>query len=215
MAATPKPPPFDPEGPESEWKERLPRPNSVARTLAAFANGVGGKLWVGIRDDGEVVGVGPSDEEIMEELLRINRELIVPQIDLKVKRRRYAGRVLVEARVKTSELRPVLAPGRDGSPTAFLRDDASTRKAPRAIQRVWARESPKRPLDPKARRVLTQLKGRARFDEAGPTLPELARLSRMGQRATRRAIVELEQAGLISDRGAGHYGLTPQGARRY
>ncbi len=214
MAATPDTPPFDPEGPESEWKERLPRPNSVARTLAAFANGVGGRLWVGIRDDGRVLGVGPSDGEIIAELQRINADLLVPSVELHVERRQYLDRTLIEARVSASEARPVLAPGRDGIPTAFLRDDASTRKASRAIQRVWARDSPKLSLNPKAKRVLAELKGRARFDQAGPTLPELAKLARLGRRAARRAIVELQQAGLIADRGSGHYGLTPLGARR-
>jgi len=51
-----RPRPFDDEGPECEWKERLPRPERLARTLAAFANGVGGSLWVGVTDAGEVVG---------------------------------------------------------------------------------------------------------------------------------------------------------------
>lgn len=214
MAAPTNPPPFEPEGPESEWKERLPRPNSVARTLAAFANGVGGRFWVGIRDDGQVVGVGPSDDEVIAELRRINADLIVPPVELQVERRRYLDRTLIEATVAPSVSRPVLAPGRDGVPTAFLRDDASTRRASRAIQKVWARESPKRTLDPKARRLLAELKGRARFDQAGPTLPELARLARLGQRAARRALVELQQAGLITDRGNGRYGLTPLGTRR-
>ena len=49
--------PFGPEGPECEWKERPPRPERLARTLAAFHNGAGGSLWVGVADDGSLVGV--------------------------------------------------------------------------------------------------------------------------------------------------------------
>ncbi len=207
-------PPFDPEGPESEWKEQLPRPHAVARTMSAFANGVGGRLWVGVRDDGHPVGVGPQEESVWTELRRIAGDVLVPPLEIDLVRRPYCGRVLVEARVEARADRPVLAPGRDGILTAFVRDGASTRRAPRALIKAWSRNSPRPSFDAKTRRLLTELKARAAFDVAGPTVPELARFARMGQRATRRSIVELERAGLVTDRGGGHYGLTPEGHRR-
>ena len=49
--------PFGPEGPECEWKLRPPRPERLARTLAAFHNGAGGSVWIGVADDGTRVGV--------------------------------------------------------------------------------------------------------------------------------------------------------------
>ena len=208
------PPPFELEGPETEWKERLPRPTAVARTLAAFANGVGGRLWVGIRDDGQLVGVGPHVDEVLGELVRIASDVLVPAVEVHLSRRKYRGLVLVEAYVAAREDRPILAPGRDGTLTAFVRDGSSTRRAPRALMRAWTRNTPRVELDPKARRVMGVLKSKGSFDVAGPTVAELARFARMGQRAARRVIVELEQAGLATDRGGGHYCLTPEGHRR-
>ena len=125
------PPPFEAEGPESEWKERLPRPERIARTMSAFANGVGGKIWVGVRDDGAVIGVADA-AETAGELRRIASDLVAPSPALRVKTVRFARVALVVAEVGASEVRPVLAPGRDGRLAPFVRDGSSTR--PRAAR---------------------------------------------------------------------------------
>lgn len=210
---TEPPPPFDREGPECEWKEMLPRSERVARTFAAFANGVGGRLWVGVRDDGRVIGAGRPDE-VERELARIAQELVVPPLEISVTRHEYAGRVLLVARVERAETRPVLAPGRDGSQQAFHRDGASTRIAPRALVKSWERASPARSLDAKARRVLREIAERSHHDGTGPDLAEVARFGRLGKRAARRIVVDLVQQGLVTERDGGRYGLTPEGHRR-
>ncbi len=208
-----EPPPFDVEGPESEWKERLPRAERIARTMSAFANGVGGKIWVGVRDDGAVVGVADA-VETTGELRRIARDLVAPSPRLQVRAVRLAGVTLVVAEVGASEVRPVLAPGRDGKLGPFVRDGSSTRPAPRAIQRVWSRGASRVTLDARGRRLLREIRLRAQDGTAGPDLKELARASRVGQRAARRALVQLQAAGLVTERTAGHFGLTPEGHSR-
>ena len=44
----------------SEYKESLP--SSFALDLVAFANSAGGKILLGVRDDGTVVGVRDSNK---------------------------------------------------------------------------------------------------------------------------------------------------------
>ncbi len=210
---TDPPPPFELEGPECEWKERLPRSERLARTFAAFANGAGGRLWVGVRDDGRAIGVGRPDE-VQQELERIASELVVPPLDVAIGRHEYAGRVLLVARVGRAGARPVLASGRDGSWQAFHRDGASTRIAPRALVKSWERASPARSLDAKARRVLREIAERSHHDGSGPNLVEVARFGRFGKRAARRLVVELVQQGLVTEREGGRFGLTPEGHRR-
>lgn len=207
------PPPFEAEGPESEWKERLPRPERIARTMSAFANGVGGKIWVGVRDDGAVVGVADA-AETTGELRRIASDLVAPSPALRVKTVRFARVALVVAEVGASEVRPVLAPGRDGRLAPFVRDGSSTRPAPRAIQRVWSRGASRVSLDARERRLLREIRLRAQDGTSGPDLKELARASRVGQRAARRALVQLQASGLVAERTAGHFGLTPEGHSR-
>lgn len=208
-------PPYDAEGPTSEWKERLPRSERIARTLSAFANGVGGSLWVGVRDDGVAVGVEATGE-VVAELRRIAASLVTPPARVEVSVVPFRERLLVHCRVAAVESadRPVLAPGRDGVATAYVRDGESTRRVDRATLRTWERGSARRSLDTRTRRVLRELAALLRGGHSGPTLGDLARAARMGQRAARRAVVELVGAGLVTDRGAGRYGLTPEGHER-
>ena len=207
------PPPFEREGPETEWKERLPRAERIARTMSAFANGVGGQIWVGVRDDGTPVGVADPAETIGE-LRRIARDLVTPPPRIEVQAHVLERCQLIVAEVHAADSKPVLAPGRDGVPTAFLRDGSSTRKAPRAVVRVWERNRPTRSLESRERRVLREIAARVGEGAPGPTLAEVAHAARTGQRAARRAIVQLQIAGLVTERTAGRYGLTPEGHAR-
>lgn len=51
------------EGPSIEFKHRVPRPARLAKEVVAFANTDGGRLFVGVNDDGTVVGVRDGEEE--------------------------------------------------------------------------------------------------------------------------------------------------------
>ncbi len=47
-----------------EFKETVN--DSAIKTVAAFANSDGGKIYIGVSDDGEVVGVGNVDDELLK-----------------------------------------------------------------------------------------------------------------------------------------------------
>lgn len=47
-----------------EFKETVN--DSTIKTVAAFANSDGGKIYIGVSDDGEVVGVGNVDDELLK-----------------------------------------------------------------------------------------------------------------------------------------------------
>ena len=51
------------EGEHVEFKETVN--DSAIKTVAAFANGGGGKIYVGVSDDGEVVGIDNVDAELL------------------------------------------------------------------------------------------------------------------------------------------------------
>jgi len=48
------------ENKQLEFKEQLPKNESIVKTIIAFSNTSGGKLIIGISDDREIVGI---DEE--------------------------------------------------------------------------------------------------------------------------------------------------------
>lgn len=51
------------EGLHLEFKRRIPRPERIVKELIAFANTEGGRLLVGVDDDGMVMGVRDAEEE--------------------------------------------------------------------------------------------------------------------------------------------------------
>ena len=51
------------EGLTLEFKTRVPKPERIAKEVIAFANTIGGRLLLGVDDDGTVKGVRDSDEE--------------------------------------------------------------------------------------------------------------------------------------------------------
>jgi ATP-dependent DNA helicase RecG len=51
-----------------EFKEELPSRRQILKTVVAFSNLHGGRLMIGIRDDGEVVGFKEDPQDLMERL---------------------------------------------------------------------------------------------------------------------------------------------------
>ncbi|HCR49452.1 MAG TPA: ATP-binding protein, partial [Bacteroidetes bacterium] len=51
------------EGLHIEFKKKIPEPERIAKEIIALANTKGGKILVGIEDDGTVCGVRDADEE--------------------------------------------------------------------------------------------------------------------------------------------------------
>ena len=71
------------EGVDTEFKE-LDRvkgtlPDSVPKEIVAFANTEGGELYVGIRNDGSVVGVSDPDD-VMTRISNVAHDTILPDI---------------------------------------------------------------------------------------------------------------------------------------
>ena len=70
-----------PEGQTLEWKSPRIHPRDLATTLIAFANADGGRLLIGIEDDGTVSGLDPvADREQVERLLRAAYEFCTPSV---------------------------------------------------------------------------------------------------------------------------------------
>jgi ATP-dependent DNA helicase RecG len=54
-------------------------PDSIPKEIVAFANTEGGELYIGIQDDGTVVGVA-APEDVMTRLSNIVHDTILPDI---------------------------------------------------------------------------------------------------------------------------------------
>lgn len=201
-------PEIAPEGPTSEWKEVLPRPERLARTLAAFANGGGGVLWIGVRDGGERVGLAAPRTAL--ESLEQALDCVEPRPEIQLRRHPGFPRgPLLEVTVRAGEDGPAGALATCGTRIVYVRDGSSSRPATAAdLRALERRPAGRRRLDDKSAKLLRLL-----ASSDGATLPELAKRGRMGRRAVRRLVVQLTQHGLVLERDGGRFGLSPHGHR--
>lgn len=194
------------EGPQMEWKERLPRSDRLARTVCAFANGVGGTLLIGVRDSGQLVGV-PDPEVARSELRRICRELLSPPVRMSTRRRVLGGRTVLEARIAAEEQEVVEVIQTGGRRTVYVRDGSSSRPAtPQELKQLRRGRPTGISLDSADLRVLVAL---SRADR--PTAATLSRKLRQSRRAFNRVLVGLVRLGLVAEKEKGVLWLTPLG----
>ncbi len=199
-------PSIAPEGPECEWKVRLPRADRIARTICAFANGVGGTLWVGVADDGRLVGCDDPDA-VRASIERVAAHLDPPQT-VQCARRRAEGVTLLEVRVPRAQ-GPVRVWESGGRGLVYVRDGSSTRAAGAATVRAMERSGDARVrLDETLTKLLRAIAARP------SRLSEITKDVKWGQRNARRGLVTLVRAGLVQERADRRFWVTPKGHRK-
>ena len=104
---------------QQDFKYRVEDAVKLARSVSAFANTDGGRLLIGVRDDGFLKGVR-SEEEIYvmhQAAFRYCR----PQASIKFDTYSVDGRTIVVATVPRSDRRPVCALDEEGRQRAYIR----------------------------------------------------------------------------------------------
>jgi predicted HTH transcriptional regulator len=120
-----------------EFKHRVPDGDRIAREVIAFANSEGGRLLVGVQDDGTVAGVvDPAEEEFA--LRRALEQHSQPVVSYEVARVALpsSGRHVLVVTVRESERKPHLLVNGSGEPgAAYVRvEDMSVEASPEALR---------------------------------------------------------------------------------
>ena len=104
---------------QQDFKYEISDVRKIARTLSAFANTDGGRLLIGVKDNGKIAGVR-SDEEIY--MVEAAAALYcIPPVECHMSVHRVEGRGVVIAEVEPSAERPVRARLDDDSLCAYMR----------------------------------------------------------------------------------------------
>ncbi|MDR1130595.1 MAG: ATP-binding protein [Prevotellaceae bacterium] len=176
-----------------EFKYEINDPRKIARTLVAFANTGGGRLLVGIKDNGTVSGVSIDEEYYMVES---GAKLYSrPEIDFKLKIHPVPnGRHVLEFIIESSTSKPhaVVCPGK--LPEAYIRvHDENILAHP-----VWIKvqERLKSPGEikytVKHNRLLTYIKGKE-----AQTLETLMKEVFLSKRESMEIITDLVASGIM------------------
>jgi len=121
-----------------DFKFEISDSKKIARTLSAFSNTDGGRLLVGVKDNGIIAGVRSEEEFYMVEgaaSLYSN-----PEIEFTTKEWNLDGKKVLEVIIERGINKPYKAPDREGNWKAFIRQNDQNLLANNVIIEVWKRQ---------------------------------------------------------------------------
>jgi len=186
------------EGEQLEFKKKTTHPSRISRTLVSLANTRGGRVLVGVDDDGRIVGVRDAEEEMY--LLRQAAEHYAdPPLTLRIKELEQDGRTVLIVTVPESPQKPHRAQVAEGDWRGYVRvrDESvqTSQLTEKALERHDALEMPrleKLPLNKEELAVLDYLGKNPRI-----TLAQYMKLLNIGKRRAFRTLIKLTLHGYI------------------
>jgi len=115
---------------KQDFKMRIDDAQKIARSLVAFANTSGGRLLIGVKDNGNVCGVRPEEELHM--IIRSAEEFCQPHVHFSHSVWKVEGKAVLEIDIEESSVKPHLAKIEEGW-KAFVREHDVTLPA----SNVW------------------------------------------------------------------------------
>lgn len=122
-----------------DFKFEISDTKKIARSLVAFANTDGGRLLIGVKDNGIIAGIRSEEEAYMIETAA--HLYIKPEVNFTTQNYRVEGKHIMEVIVEPSKHKPHFAPGKDDKLTAYVRVKDENQIANRVIIKLWERQS--------------------------------------------------------------------------
>ncbi len=123
------------EGLHLDFKFGISDAAKIARSLVAFANTGGGKLLIGVNDDGTIRGIQSEEEFYMIENAAQN--YCKPEVRFTSKEWMLKGKKILEVDIPVSGNKPHRAPDKDGRLKAFFRSEDENLLATGVQMKVW------------------------------------------------------------------------------
>ncbi len=123
---------------QQDFKFCINDSKKIAKSLVAFANTDGGRLLIGVKDNGKVTGISTDEEYYMaESAAKIYSK---PPVDFKTKQWYTEGKTVLEISVSPSERKPHFAKDEKGKWLAYIRLNDENVLAHKIQLMVWKKE---------------------------------------------------------------------------
>jgi len=124
---------------QQDFKFRIDDSRKIARSLSAFANTDGGRLLVGVKDNGRIAGVR-SDEEfhMVEAAAQLYTQ---PEVQFELRLWEVEKKSVLEIIIRKSTDRPHFAKDDKDQWKAYVRKDDQNIVANQVLQRVWKQKA--------------------------------------------------------------------------
>lgn len=126
------------ENQKVDFKYCVSDSKKIARTFSAFANTDGGRLLIGVRDNGSIAGIR-SDEEIY--MVDTAAHLFCrPEVSYSIRQHTSEGKIILEVKVAKGKKRPYQARDEKGRWLSYFRHNDQNLIANRVLRQVWRKE---------------------------------------------------------------------------
>lgn len=104
---------------QQDFKFEISDARKIAKSLSAFANTDGGRLLIGVKDNGKIAGVRSEEEAYMIESAA--NVYCSPEVRFSMTQHRVEGRVVLEVSIPEAENKPVCAKNEENKLLAYVR----------------------------------------------------------------------------------------------
>lgn len=183
------------EGVQLDFKKTITHVHKIAKTMVAFANNKGGKILIGVMDDGSIKGV-KSEEEEKYQITKAAQFYCSPPIEPKFTEHYFDGATVVLVEIDESNTKPHYALGEDQKWWAYIRVKDKSVLASKIVLDVLKKESKGESalieFSSKEKALLEYLEANERI-----TLKEYCNLINISRRRASRILVNLVLSGVI------------------
>lgn len=182
-----------------DFKFAITDARKIARSVSAFANAGGGRLLIGVKDNGTVAGV--RNEEDIYVVEQAAARYCRPAVDVEFTAFKFdTDKVVIRASIPSSPSRPVRCQEPDGRWRAYVRVDDENIVAHPLMVKAWQRETPVcLSLDDRVQGVLAFLDS----CPAGADVPDITAATGLSLRTVNNMLVALVNTGIITFRYSG------------
>lgn len=186
---------------QQDFKFEISDARKIAKTLSAFANTDGGRLLIGVKDNGKIAGVQSAEEQYMIEAAA---ELYCePTVSYHMQTYTVEGRCILMVHIDENPQKPVYAKEESGKKMAYLRILDENILATPVHLCMWQQSGNKEgewmEFTEKEQNFLNRL------DEEGTlTLNQCSKLTRMPRRHTIQLLAKLIRYGIVKTIFEGH-----------
>ena len=130
------------ENQQLDFKFEINDARKIARTLSAFANTDGGKLLIGVKDNGKIAGVRSDEEYHMVEAAA--QMYCRPGLPFETRKWIILGKTVLEVDIAPVKRKPCLAQSEDGKWLAYVRVGDQNIRANTVLLKVWQKDKRKK-----------------------------------------------------------------------
>lgn len=186
---------FEGEGVSLDFKKTITSCEKIARTMVSFANNKGGRLLIGVADDGTIKGVKSDDEERYM-IEKAAHRYAKPALEPRFEEVYIDHKLVLVVEIEESNLKPHYALAEDGKWWVYVRVKDKSVLASKVVVDVLKRSSETEGVlieySEKERSLLTYLENTNRI-----TVKEYCTMAKITRKRAQKILVDLVLSGVI------------------